>query len=173
MQTFIPLATRNFNAIAKTLDNKRLNKQALEGWQILMTLLELDPQGNHRTPKGWVNHPAVKMWRGHEAVLTLYIIAMVDEWQARGFKSTIATKAMATYQVALLNAQLGPDSYRYPEWMEDQQLFEEVAATHRQALLVKDYGWYSQFNWDEDPGYPPVEYTYKWPETKGETETNE
>ena len=64
MQTFVPL-TSTVDDIAKVLDNKRLNKQALEGWQILMTLLELDPQGNHRVPKGWYNHPAVKMWRGH------------------------------------------------------------------------------------------------------------
>jgi hypothetical protein len=38
-----------------------------------------------------------------------------------------------------------------------------VATTHRLALLVKDYEWYSKFGWDEDPGYPPTEYEYIWP----------
>ena len=54
MQTFVPL-TSSFEDIARTLDRARLNKQALEGWQILTTLLELDPQGDHRQPKGWGN----------------------------------------------------------------------------------------------------------------------
>ena len=87
MQTFVPLATTDFIQIAKTLDNKRLNKQALEGWQILMTLLELDPLGNDRIPKGWANHPAVKMWRGSETLLMNYVVAMGVEWVSRGYKN--------------------------------------------------------------------------------------
>jgi hypothetical protein len=82
MQTFVPLTSSNAD-IARVLDNKRLNKQALEGWQILMTLLELDPAGEHREPKGWRNHPAVKMWRGHELALYDYVVAMVTEWKRR------------------------------------------------------------------------------------------
>lgn len=161
MQTFLPLATTNFGEIAKTLDNKRLNKQALEGWQILMVLLSLDPEGNHREPKGWVNHPAVKMWRGHESALLTYINAMVMEWEMRGFKSTIGTKAVATYNRAAELGRVGP--YTFPEWIVDENLFEQIASTHRQALLVKDYDWYSQFNWQEDTGIKPTEYEYMWP----------
>lgn len=160
MQTFIPIATTEYKEIAKVLDNLRLNKQALEGWQIMMTLLELDPQGNHRKPKGWVNHPAVKMWRGHESELLVYVSAMVDEWLERGFKSTIGTKAFQTYIHGLAKQELpvGP-----PSWMLNQQQLETVAATHRLALLTKNYSWYSQFNWPEDTGVAPTEYTYKWP----------
>jgi hypothetical protein len=66
-----------------------------------MTLLELDPQGNHRVPKGWYNHPAVKMWRGHEYALYRYIQAMVSEWKSRGYKSTIGDKAKATIMRAI------------------------------------------------------------------------
>lgn len=162
MQTFIPIATDNYQSIAKTLDNKRLNKQALEGWQILMTLLELDPQGNHRTPKGWVNHPAVKMWRGHESALYAYVLNMVEEWKSRGFKSTIGTKAMQTMQVAYENALTDVEPI-VPKWMSNKNQLEAVASTHRQALLVKDYAWYSQFNWPEDSGVEPTEYEYLWP----------
>lgn len=162
MQTFIPIATTDYSEIAKTLDNRRLNKQALEGWQILMTLLELDPQGNHRIPKGWANHPAVKMWRGHESALYMYVLEMVEEWTARGFKSTIGEKATRTMQVAWENV-LTPVEPTVPEWMSDTKQLEVVASTHRQALLVKEYEWYSQFDWPEDTGVAPKEYTYVWP----------
>lgn len=161
MQTFLPLTSNAFD-IAKVLDNKRLNKQALEGWQILMTLLELDPDGNHRTPKGWVNHPAVKMWRGHEMALFMYITAMVQEWLDRGFKSTIGTKASNTIQVAI-NKNLITGEITSPPWLENKDLFEQIAASHRLALLNKDYEWYSQFGWPEDTGTKPETYEYLWP----------
>ena len=161
MQTFVPL-TNSFEDIAKVLDNKRLNKQALEGWQILMTLLELDPQGEHRIPKGWVNHPAVKMWRGHEYALYRYIDAMVVEWKRRGFKSTIGDKAKATIMRAI---QLGliSEASSNPEWLSNINQFKQIATSHRVALLSKDYDWYSQFNWAEDKGFRPETYEYIWP----------
>ena len=161
MQTFVPL-TDSFEDIAKVLDNKRLNKQALEGWQILMTLLELDPQGNHRVPKGWVNHPAVKMWRGHEVALYRYIIAMVDEWKSRGYKSTIGDKAHATIMRATELGRIDGHSDN-PNWLSSFDQFREIASSHRVALLNKDYEWYSQFKWREDTGSRPESYDYIWP----------
>jgi hypothetical protein len=161
MQTFVPL-TSSFEDIARTLDRARLNKQALEGWQILMTLLELDPKGDHRTPRGWVNHPATKAWRGHEAALYRYIQAMVDEWVSRGYKSTIGDKAKATlvrgYELGLVS-----EPARNPTWISNREQFEKIASTHRVALLNKDYEWYSQFRWPEDSGVRPESYEYVWP----------
>jgi hypothetical protein len=162
MQTFVPL-TSTVDDIAKVLDNKRLNKQALEGWQILMTLLELDPQGNHRVPKGWYNHPAVKMWRGHEMALFMYVNAMVEEWKSRGYKSTIGTKAWGTIQVAMSKGIISDNKLDAPQWIEDKALFEQIASSHRLALLNKDYEWYSQFGWAEDTGTKPETYEYIWP----------
>lgn len=159
MQTFLTTPSTDFTKIAEVLDNKRLNKQALEGWQILMTLLELDPAGNHRTPKGWYNHPAVKMWRGSETMLYSYIIAMTNEWLKRGFKTTIADKATATIKVG---ARLGRVSTSTPLWMVTPDKFAQITSTHRQALLVKDYEWYSQFGWAEDNGTKPSTYEYIW-----------
>jgi hypothetical protein len=161
MQTFVPL-TDSFEDIAKVLDNKRLNKQALEGWQILMVLLELDPQGNHRIPKGWVNHPAVRMWRGHEYALYRYIDVMVTEWKRRGFKSTIGDEAKATIMRAMELGLLEEVSTN-PKWLSDLSTFRTIASSHRLALLSKEYEWYSQFNWREDPGYRPETYEYVWP----------
>jgi len=161
MQTFVPL----FGSAdtAQVLDRARLNKQALEGWQILMNLVELDPQGNHRTAKGWRNHPAVKMWRGHEGALTVYIVKMVMEWEKRGYKSTIGKKAVTTYIQAVKLGRITQDSHRLPAWMKDKELFDQIASSHRMALLNKDYEWYSQFGWPEDTGARPDTYDYVWP----------
>jgi hypothetical protein len=161
MQTFVPL-TNSFSDIAKVLDRQRLNKQALEGWQILMTLLELDPQGEHRIPKGWVNHPAVKMWRGHEMALYLYIEEMVEEWKRRGYKSTIGDKAKATIMRAIELGLIDGLSTN-PDWISNYGQFKKIAASHRIALLSKDYEWYSQFQWPEDTGKRPETYDYIWP----------
>jgi hypothetical protein len=160
MQTFVPLV--GAEAIAKVLDRTRLNKQALEGWQILMTLTELDPQGNNRVPRGWVNHPAVKMWRGYEGALTLYVLYMVFEWERRGYKSTIALKVLTTYIQAIKLGKI-KHSTKLPPWMKDRKHFSAIASSHRTALLNKDYEWYSQFGWPEDNGACPTSYDYIWP----------
>lgn len=54
MQTFLPVA--NFCESAKYLDKARLGKQRVEAMQILSTL--------SGASRGWINHPAVRMWRG-------------------------------------------------------------------------------------------------------------
>lgn len=148
-----------FENIAVKLDNKRLFKQALEGWQILMNLLSVDPQGNYREPKGWSSHPAVKMWKGSEVFLYMYIVEMDDEWRRRGFKSTIKEKAFNT----MTRAGRTQAGYETPSWMLDQDMFEAIASSHRLALLSKNYEHYNQFNWPEDTGVAPENYTYVWP----------
>jgi len=165
MQTFLPFATTDYTHVAKVLDNKRLNKQALEGWQILMTLLELDPKGEHRKPKGWVNHPAVKMWKNSEIQLWQYIIAMTDEWKRRGFRTTIDTKATETIRTAFENHLL-EYADAVPQWMLEANKYRAIASSHRIALLAKDYDWYSQFGWIEDTGIAPDVYEYVWGENK-------
>lgn len=156
IQTFLP--SIDYTESAQILDNKRLHKQALEGWQILMNLLELDPAGNHRVPRGWSHHPAVKMWRGHELSLHAYIQEMVSEWLHRGYNSTIGVKATNTIQ-----AYTGILSNSQPDWLADIRTAESIASSHRRALLVKDYNWYSQFGWEEDPDYAISDYEYVWP----------
>jgi Pyrimidine dimer DNA glycosylase len=161
MQTFLPLSTTNFDAIAEVLDNKRLNKQALEGWQILMVLLELDPNGDHREPKGWVSHPAVTMWAGSETVLWTYVMSMVREWKKRGFNSTIGDKASRTMDKAYQLGMIG-NIGNIPRWMQSEAKYERLAKSHRVALLCKNYEWYSQFGWEEDSGSAPRKYEYVW-----------
>ena len=166
MQTFLTSTSTNhaFAVTAKQLDNKRLNKQALEAWQIMMTNLKLDPQGNHREPRGWVNHPAAKMWRGCEVVLGQYIEWMCAEWVDRGFKTTIGQKAADTLRTAIDRGVVSPGIV-LPAWLVDAERFAVVASTHRVALLSKNYEWYSQFGWAEDTGVRPESYDYVWNES--------
>lgn len=157
MQTFLP--STDYAETAHVLDNKRLNKNALEAWQLMLVNLKLDPEGNFREPKGWSRHPAALMWKGHEGNLLTYIEAMTSEWITRGYKTTIFDKAKKTLDSALrLNL---PFSLDKPRWMKTLSVLD-VTSSHRLALLVKNYQWYSQFGWPEDPGYEPTEYEYVW-----------
>lgn len=82
MQTFLPLP--DFADAVATLDDKRLGKQRVECLQILKAL--------HDSTYGWQNHPAVKMWRGHEQALVRYSVETCHAWIARGFKDTCLEK---------------------------------------------------------------------------------
>jgi hypothetical protein len=138
MQTFLPYA--DFDACARVLDVKRLGKQRVEGYQILRTLLGIST--------GWRQHPAVKMWIGSEKVLQQYVLAICREWIIRGYNDTCYDK------VAALEIPEGRDTP--PAWLGD----ESVHSSHRAALLVKNYEWYSQFNWQDEPAL-----AYVWPTT--------
>ena len=70
MQTFLPYGSC-FYLSATVLDNKRLNKQILEAYQIY----------TDRVPT--LNHPACLMWANYKHYLRLYIRAMVEEYCLR------------------------------------------------------------------------------------------
>jgi hypothetical protein len=164
MQTFITSSEWQidpsdvFKPTAQSLDDKRLNKQALEAWQILMTNLQLNPDGTARHTRGWINHPATLMWTGCDLALLKYINAMVEEWLRRGHQSTIAVKARDTYAHALEKNLVAPLA-QFPEWMTDREKLEMVVNTHRQALSVKNWDYYSQFGWHKEN---PKTYAYVW-----------
>ena len=164
MQTFITQASWNqlpeeiFTDTAHVLDDKRLNKQALEAWQILMTNLRINPDGSLRVNKGWMNHPATLMWTGCDLALLKYINAMVAEWLRRGHQSTIAVKARETYASALAQNLVATEVV-YPDWLTDKAKLEQVVATHRQALSVKNWDYYKEFGWFKEN---PKTYEYIW-----------
>src|SRR5579883_2297362 len=68
MQTFLPYPA--FEDVATILDYRRLGKQRVEGYQILNILAKPpDYKG------AWINHPAVKIWRGFRNNMCLYEIS--------------------------------------------------------------------------------------------------
>lgn len=140
MQTFLPYA--DFTQSADALDVKRLGKQRVEAWQILRTL--------RGESKGWANHPAVKMWRGHEMALVEYGLEMCLRWRRLNYKDTLLLKFMGALDELMDEGQ----PYTYPTWLSDETVF----ASHRSNLLRKDHDHYAQFGWTE-----PNDLPYCWP----------
>ena len=131
MQTFLPYP--DFVVSARCLDTKRLGKQRVEAKQILNALA--------RKTRGWVNHPAVKMWRGHESALRLYMNVMIIEWTSRGHKNSMLTEETGLPLV-------------FPSWLGDDRLHR----SHRSNLLRKDAASYALFKHDV-----PDDLPYFWP----------
>lgn len=136
MQTFLPYA--DFTKSAKCLDRMRLGKQRVECLQILNALTGKS--------KGWLNHPATKMWKGYELSLYEYIVAVVTEWKARGYKDTCLDKAG--------NLIFYVENFKNPSWLGD----ETFHASHKSNLLRKLPEHYKQFGWTESDDLP-----YVWP----------
>ena len=118
MQTFVPCAT--YIECARSLDRLRLGKQRVECKQIL---LALDPEHDRR---GWRNHPAVKMWRGHEGALATYGLVMVHEWTRRGYNDHKCGPTFVEY------LRRFPDTTR-PRWWGSPAVHE----SHRSRLIDK------------------------------------
>ena len=147
MQTFLPQA--NFQKSARCLDNKRLGKQRVECKQILLALGV--GVGDHEPYESrWRNHPAVRMWAGHELQLVAYSVLVCRTWRERGFKDNLLPEFMAVYD------QLRPlaETNKYPPWFGRKNLH----ASHRSNLLRKDYSYYRQFGWEES-----IDLPYIWP----------
>ena len=133
MQTFLPY--KDFSKSAKALDNKRLNKQVLECYQILKVLHNPDPHA------GWRNHPAVKMWRGYEGSLHKYTLDMISEARNRGIKTD--TNEANISAIALVQSSNWNDSL--PKWFNDKTIIAKVTTTHKANLYRKDPEYYYDF----------------------------
>ena len=131
MQTFLPYP--EFEKTAAVLDRQRLGTQRVEAYQIIRAIA----RGG-----GWSNHPIIKMWMGFESALKLYSNVMVEEWISRGYRNTMEIYALNGLKIS------------YPWWLG----IEEFHASHRAALLAKDYCYYSQYGWTETPGIKYIWY---------------
>ena len=138
MQTFIPYA--DFRESAHVLDRQRLGKQRVETLQILNALAGLS--------KGWVNHPATRMWRGYEIALAQYGLEICREWKYRGYKDS------CTEKIASVSKVFHQSEIIYPEWWGD----DSVHDSHKSRLLQKDYDYYIKFGWKV-----PLDLDYVWP----------
>lgn len=134
MQTFLPYPS--FVKSFKCLDFRRLGKQRVESKQILDALAGRS--------KGWRNHPATKMWSGHENALKLYHNLCIKEWVARGYVNNMPLFDLKRKKIV------------EPCWLGD----EAFHAAHRSNLLRKAPEYYEQFGWSETDDLP-----YIWPST--------
>jgi hypothetical protein len=142
MQTFLPY--RDFARSAAVLDLRRLGKQVIEGGQILRAVLDVS--------RGWQSHPAVIMWRGHEASLLGYVGACAAEWRMRRGRDHGAWVNLLTWLGEGGHLPLPPVGD--PPWLGD----EAFHSSHRANLLRKDPEFYGRSGWTEDPTTP-----YVWP----------
>ncbi len=133
MQTFLPYSS--FYDTARVLDDKRLGKQRVEALQILLVI------GRGASTGGWVNHPAVNMWRGYEDALKVYTNCMIGEWRRRGYQNT-----MHYYDIHGV--------LTLPWWLGDARIHD----SHKSNLLRKYPEYYGQLEW-----HVPSNIPYYWP----------
>lgn len=134
MQTFLPYSS--FEETAAILDYRRLGKQRVEGWQIINIITQPDYAGS------WVHHPAVKMWRGYENALKLYVNVMIAEWVRRGYHNTLPYYDREAEEII------------FPWWLGDPAFHD----SHKSNLLRKFPEYYRQFHWNV-----PDDLPYVWP----------
>ena len=145
MQTFLPFP--DFHQSAAALDPARLGKQRVEALQILRALV---------IPEyGWQSHPATRMWMGYVPALTLYGLAMVDEWTSRGGADTTREKITEFAPQAAHRAYA--EKIPMPPWLGDADLH----LSHRSKLIGKEPRFYTEVF----PG-TPADLEYVWPEPK-------
>lgn len=144
MQTFLPYA--DFSETAKVLDYRRLGKQRVEGLQLLKIL-----NGDTGKKKGWVNHPATKMWKGHRGYLKKYTQTIINEWISRGYNNNIDL------------SQFSDDENTPPSWLGDNRFHDahksnlirkQIATETKGKKLDKDY----RNMWNSIPADLP----YQW-----------
>lgn len=140
MQTFLPYP--NFVASVACLDTARLGKQRVEARQIQTAL--------QTGEGGWVRHPATRMWQGHVLALMLYGDCAIREWVRRGH-----TNSMPLMLARLPDDPVTlPPGITMPPWLGR----EDLHASHRSRLLMKDPEHYGRMGWTEEPGRE-----YVWP----------
>ena len=146
MQTF--LSEDTFHESAQVLDNKRLQKLYLEGWQILDAIRKTPEGGRQKVSGKYVfaaNHPVTNQWRGHEYMLMSYLQACCDVLDARGIKTDVVTaKIAATFEGTGWETQYGSGNYA-PEWLTDPYASARLRTTHRGNLFNKDPEHYAQY----------------------------
>ena len=143
MQTFLPYP--DFKQSAKALDYKRLGKQRVEGMQIINAIVG-KPRKDGKPYKGLVHHPCSVMWRKYVPALKHYTNVIIQEWMDRGYNNNMKLYDIQHWIVM-------------PSWLGR----EDFHSSHRANLLRKDYEYYSELGWTEDPNDP-----YVWHDDEGE-----
>ena len=132
MQTFLPYP--NYYESMNSLDPKRLGNQV---YREALTLAR----------GGWRNHPASRMWRGHEHSLCDYALAGLEVLAERG-------RYYPTHQDTFIALKRSLPNTGAPPWLGNPRLHE----SHQSNLLRKDPGHYGQFGWRV-----PHDLPYWWP----------
>lgn len=135
--TFLPFP--DFEQSLQSLDDRRLGKQRVEAKQMYDAL-------TNPNSKGWKNHPAALMWKGHEDLLAMYYNKCLDVWISRGKNNNMSYLSFDIEKTTNKPVWLG--------WFAFHQ-------SHMAALLRKD-----PIHYETQFGLlvgPYREYGYIWP----------
>ncbi|WP_427018214.1 MSMEG_6728 family protein [Pseudarthrobacter sp. P1] len=147
MQTYLPYS--DFQQSAAALDTARLGKQRVEALQALRALV-IPGYGRQ-------SHPAIRMWMGYVPALTMYGLAMADEWIARGNPDNTRDSIKEFAPQAAHPAYV--DKIPMPPWLGDH----DFHLSHRSKLLQKDPHFYA-----EAFAGTPTDLELLWPEPRHE-----
>jgi hypothetical protein len=137
MQTF--LLHKEFKETAKLLDTPRLNKQRVECFQIYNCIigLRLDSvtQEIVGEAKGFLNHPAVRMWKESPAFLCLYAQYISKECAARDIADH---RQLGKF----FDSRMLRHPFRVPMWWTEEKEREKIIYSHRCNMIRKDPEFY-------------------------------
>jgi hypothetical protein len=150
MQTFLPYSS--FTESAQCLDRQRLGKQRIEAKQIVTCIISRLRAPDSIAPRGWSNHPAVRMWMHNPGSLCNYGMTICEEWISRGYVDNQLPWFQRTLDWINL---IKPDLTKQPHWLGNNNFH----LAHRSNLLRKNPSHYSQFFSTDTPDDLP----YIWP----------
>jgi len=130
--TFLPYP--DIEKSLKTLDKRRLGKQRVEASQIIKAL--------NKETKGWVNHPATRMWVGCEFLLKHYYNESLRVWEEAGGKNKLLSPLTLTEEETQ-RLEKGDK----PWWWGWEPLHE----SHKAALFRKDEEFYRDIIPNDSP----------------------
>lgn len=143
MQTFLPYP--DFQKSAEVLDKKRCWKQVVEAKQIINVL-----EGKM---EAWKNHPAVKMWKGHEELLKCYYNV---------FLKFCIIKHNINAKLTSLEFDVDSEKFYVPWWMCNDNFHRAMRA----RLIEKDRDFYFP-KFPNDEGFNGGKYL--WPDMNTKT----
>ena len=171
MQTFLPYT--DFQKCAAVIDKKRSWKQVVECKQILCALNYSGAPDDWKASLSWIkrpylNHPAVKMWKGFEDLLALYYNTFLKHAKEVLHINTelkpLQNKPITEYEKLLarkdLSAATAPG--KFPFWFFN----EDFHQAYRSRLIAKDPGYYRD-TFPGDEGFN--EGKYLWPDMATQT----
>ena len=159
MQSF--LTSRSYKETAQHLDTKRLQEQRVECIQIYNCVigqrLDVITDEIKGPAVGYMNHPAVRMWRSYPHALLLYAWYISRECDARGINDHRAVRYF-------FERRMDRHPFIIPHWWADEHKRDRIIYTHRCNLIRKDVSHYR-------PLFPDItideafRVDYEWPVT--------
>lgn len=168
MQTFLPYP--HLQKSLQSLDKSRLQKQAIETSQIIDAILGL-PTKKGTPRKGWLNHPALLMWKDNVGFLFEYFLLNIEECQKRNIKTDYCQSRISGYEADCVNRDV-------PIWFGDslihnshqarilQKPYEQLLKQHKDAEdLIQ---WYKDQEFDIMNRWDLFDMEYQWPSLNDE-----